>query len=172
MHPWLQWFASTNSTAEPHKGVFSLHHFPSLPTVQSYWEYKRYISENSKEWWLALTWAIYVHGRQKITLILGMVTLFQKWSYLAILSVATPHLRVQTYSKILTNAAEGPHTLLHTGISMLRNYTAACGPYPKAQRQPWHIRMGLRNQRSAVNPFSQTEETKAQNKGICLFQCK
>lgn len=101
-----------------------------------------------------------------------MVSLLQKRRYLTILSVATPHLRVQIYHKILSNTIEGPHVLLNAGISVLRNYTGTCGPYPKARRQPWHIRTGPCNQRNAVIPSSQTEETKEQNKGICLFQCK
>lgn len=65
-----------------------------------------------------------------------MVTLLQKWSYLA---VATMRLRVQTYCKIFSNAVEGPHVLLNTGVSMMRNDTSAYGPYPKARRQPWGI---------------------------------
>lgn len=90
-----------------------------------------------------------------------MVTLLQKRFCLAVLSVATPHPCVQTYCKIFSNAVEGPHVLLNTGISMLRNYPAAYGPYPKAWRQPWRIHTGLCNQRSTVIPISQREETKA-----------
>lgn len=130
--------------------IFNLHHLPSLPMVQNHWECK--------------------HAFQK-TVINGDLHWRKQQPYMANKKLhyfGDDHSSLKPvpfgYSacgynsptaKIFINTIEGPHILLNTGISMLRNYTAGCRPWPKAWRQPWSILIGLCNQRSTIIPISQ-----------------
>lgn len=128
---------------------------PPLPMPTHVTKLLRMQEAHFRNQWLAQKWNDRCTGQPKKKLHwFGGCPLFSKNGTICsfCLWVQLTYMCTPTANKIFRNAAEGPHILPNTGISVLRNDTEACAPHPKVWTQHWHTQRDLCNQRRAAYP--------------------